>query len=1190
VTLDMPSARLDLRARGRLAPRVQPEFLVLTATVPEVQTLLPGAPDVRGGVRLAVRGTGDREAWQAHVEADATKPRAGPWSASAVRLTGTATGTGLALQRAEARVVARGNELGPQRMGRVEVRARRPAPKRLGFEIDARDGEPIEGLSLRGSVTATSGVALRIGGGTLELAEATWTLAPFRAWFEQGHLAWRGLEATSNLGYLESSGQLRADPRRGDVEVRAQLDDLGVLPFVPVNRGSVGVSSQLSWDATSIRGRLDARAEGLSLDPIARPLSAEVHVEADELVRAHAIVRVPDGGTLEMDADVGPPTPWTDGPAWLDWDRLEAARLGLDEVALAAWLAADVDADGRLDGALKYDRDERELDVSLTARDVRAPGVEVPVELSVRGGVDDDGTSLSVDGELAEREALRLRGRVGVDGEDLPQIDELELRDRDWDVGGELPTLPLSLVARAAGLPRDWVETATGTLSVSFAANSQPHWRARLSARAEGEIRSGAPALDAGVNVDLAADRLVATASVTGEGFGAVQATYRVDADHERNALERWNRGRLDASIRQLALTGIRSLVVLPADLRGRVDGSATWNLETDDGRIEVGIPELTVHQTLAPLALGLNGTWTSTGTRASLRLTPKDASDSLTASIELRDGLLGALAQPAEVGARGGWSLDELDAGALIREQLDRQRFAGGLCSTGTITGTLGAPEIAGELRWTDARIGRQSFERFIVSGETSPQRTRALVDLREAEGGKLRVRLDGTSTDARGEATEIHVSASRFSVDFLSDLAAMATGATAQLEGMLSADLHLVGTEDPSLRGGLTLSDVRIVMPGAVPRLNDTRIEVTTSGRNVEIDLAGRSGASGRLELQSQLDLSNLRAPSLTGSISGRRVEFLAGILPLEINFDIGLDGRAVEEHFALDVTIRNSTIMVTERDIESTYAPIRSTPDVIRVETFGVRPIEVSATTPSISSDPLQLVIRVRNADPINFRGKDAQGVIQIDTRVDVRSATTRISGTTSISDGTIALFGREYRVVQAIVRFTERSPPNPQLDIQLTHAFDTLTLTVNVSGRAQNPNVRFTSDPGTYDESQLLSFFAGLSNPDQEGPAGPASEQAAGAAAGLLLGPVTKQVRKNLPIDTFDVSMGNNAPVVTVGKWLSDELFLAYTWTTQAEPTEDEQSGLIRWRFYPGWVMEVIAGPIQQSADVFWIKRF
>ena len=177
-----------------------------------------------------------------------------------------------------------------------------------------------------------------------------------------------------------------------------------------------------------------------------------------------------------------------------------------------------------------------------------------------------------------------------------------------------------------------------------------------------------------------------------------------------------------------------------------------------------------------------------------------------------------------------------------------------------------------------------------------------------------------------------------------------------------------------------------------------------------------------------------------------------------------------------------------------------------------------------------------------------------------------------------------------MVQAVVRFTERSPPNPQLDVQLTHAFDTLTLTVIVTGRAQSPNVRFTSDPGTYDESQLLSYFAGLSSPDQEGPSGSAGQQAAGAAAGLLLGPVTKEVRKNLPIDTFDVSMGNNAPVVTVGKWLSDELFVAYTWTTRAEPTEDEQSGLIRWRFYPGWVLEVIAGPNQQSADVYWIRRF
>ncbi|NJK88628.1 MAG: hypothetical protein HC923_03990 [Myxococcales bacterium] len=159
------------------------------------------------------------------------------------------------------------------------------------------------------------------------------------------------------------------------------------------------------------------------------------------------------------------------------------------------------------------------------------------------------------------------------------------------------------------------------------------------------------------------------------------------------------------------------------------------------------------------------------------------------------------------------------------------------------------------------------------------------------------------------------------------------------------------------------------------------------------------------------------------------------------------------------------------------------------------------------------------------------------------------------------------------------------------MELQHAFETMTLTVFVTGRASDPDIRFAGEPAQYDQATLLSFFAGIANPDDQGSGGPTPEEAAGgAAAGILLGPVTKKVRQTLPIDTFDVGMSQGAPVVTVGKWLTETVFLAYRWNMETADTEQEYQGVLRWRFFPSWMLEVVAGLNTQSADVFWVQRF
>ncbi|NJK88627.1 MAG: type II secretion system protein GspN, partial [Myxococcales bacterium] len=722
------------------------------------------------------------------------------------------------------------------------------------------------------------------------------------------------------------------------------------------------------------------------------------------------------------------PDRWLDPTAWRKLDRVLHLFVRLDAMELAAWTPESLQIQGTVDGTIVYQRDEKNLDIDVVAREVRTPDIAVPVSARLRGGVGPSGTSLRLESEIEGRPGPTVEGKAALSASEMQALAPEALADQAFEINAKLPSLPIPLIAKAARLPEDWVETSTGAVSFELYATNDPTWQVNLHLDASGELHAGAPALDADVRLELDEQGLAVTSTIAGEGFGHLSARYDLGSVRGAEAVfRRWSQGKLDVSVKELTLTAVRSLVVLPLPLRGTIDGDLTWDRSKERGETRFVVRELQWSPLFEPAETEIAANWNEQRTEVSATL-------GLTDGHELRieqtiDGSVEEILQdPMRRSVNGSLAIRDMPAGAIFFDRFDERRFGGEVTLTATVAGPLSGPDVTARLAWDEPRIGTQRFEQIGLNAlYRQGEVLTADVRLRQGDGGELEIA--GRITPSTSEV-ELAVSAQAFSVDFLSEILALALSEAVAVSGELEADLRITGTTgDPSLDGQLQWHDGAILVPGATPNLRDLELALSARGDALELQLDAKSGDDGELRASGSVDLSTLTQPVVDLEVRAEDLEYLVASFPLEIDSRIDIEGRWREDFYGLRVDVRDMLVRVTEDSVDASLHPVRTVPDVVRVESFGVRPREERAPPPSRATDPLVLRISIENDDPIRVRSVDAQAVVDVDINADVGRSATRIGGVALVTDGTVALFGKTYRILEAQVRFGEEVPPNP-----------------------------------------------------------------------------------------------------------------------------------------------------------------
>ncbi len=236
-----------------------------------------------------------------------------------------------------------------------------------------------------------------------------------------------------------------------------------------------------------------------------------------------------------------------------------------------------------------------------------------------------------------------------------------------------------------------------------------------------------------------------------------------------------------------------------------------------------------------------------------------------------------------------------------------------------------------------------------------------------------------------------------------------------------------------------------------------------------------------------------------------------------------------------------------------------------------------------------------LRVTSQDLIQVRSDEARFVMRVQLTVTQVGEATSVDGNIEAVRGWVDVLGRRYDIERAWIVFAGEIPPDPQLDIRVSHQFTRQLVYVDVFGRLSEPNMRFASDTGTGDEAELVGLILGGESPGEVGTSEKTlSQKAAGGAFSLAASRLAGAIRgAGLPVDVLqvgtDLESESRVTNVTVGKWLTERFFVAYRRHFGEEDLrKNRNEAIIQHFFARHWMWEGTGGDSGATTiDLLWI---
>jgi autotransporter translocation and assembly factor TamB len=297
---------------------------------------------------------------------------------------------------------------------------------------------------------------------------------------------------------------------------------------------------------------------------------------------------------------------------------------------------------------------------------------------------------------------------------------------------------------------------------------------------------------------------------------------------------------------------------------------------------------------------------------------------------------------------------------------------------------------------------------------------------------------------------------------------------------EGTVAAQAQVTGTlAEPIVRGEGSLTGGRLALRGLPTALRDITARAVATPGSIHIADARASLGSGTIQAAGEASLS-------ARTLGGYRLRITARDIPLR-----PLEGLDTHWNADLDFTgaAGRSLLSGEARLVRGTYSR-----DLITLSALT----EPRQAAGGPRGEGIPLNVRVNLDDNLLVRTSMAR--MRVGGTLTVRGTTAApiVLGAIEARDGTLVLRGQRYQLERAVVRFTDPRRIEPILDVTATARIRDYDVTMRVTGRIRDLDMRLSSSP-SLPQDQLLSLVAFGTTSGETGQGG----ALAGEAAGLVI---------------------------------------------------------------------------------------
>jgi translocation and assembly module TamB len=153
---------------------------------------------------------------------------------------------------------------------------------------------------------------------------------------------------------------------------------------------------------------------------------------------------------------------------------------------------------------------------------------------------------------------------------------------------------------------------------------------------------------------------------------------------------------------------------------------------------------------------------------------------------------------------------------------------------------------------------------------------------------------------------------------------------------------------------------------------------------------------------------------------------------------------------------------------------------------------------------------------------------------------------LSGSIETVRGYASYYGKRFTVESGRVTFTGTPELNPMLDVTVTQKVSDYLVSIQVTGRAQQPTIVFSSTPELPQEEIISLLVLGKTTDrltkGERNSLGDAAQQLAG---GIIAGELEKTLGNALGLDTIEINPAEHAGTGSfkIGRYVTQDLFLS-----------------------------------------------